>query len=119
MAKDYSGWGGRKKRLQDLAAKKEAAQKVDKQPSSKKAKRGKPPTVKHRLDKAEVMICDMARELAHALNLLTELHPDVVVPYNSRKDYWWSKFHFHQAEQLLIDAEEVIEAVMKDADVQK
>jgi len=113
MATDYSGWNGKKRRLQDLAAKKEVEQQEPKQPPSKKAKKKKPPTMKHRMDKAEQLVCDMAMELSNVVNVLTALHPEVVVPDNFRQNFW-TKFHVHQAERLIKEAGEIVDAIVKE-----
>jgi hypothetical protein len=115
MGKDYSDWNGRKRQLQNLAAKKEAAQQPDRLPKGKRAKRGKELSVKHRLDKAESLICDMASCIDRLMATLYRMDPEISkeVGTDINHKWWMLKYTIRDAERLLELADKTVEAAIK------
>lgn len=60
--KDYTDWGGKKRKLERKFAEEEARQK-ERKPKGKKRKNKD--SVTHRLNDAEVLVCDLARCLVY------------------------------------------------------
>jgi len=96
--KDYTDWNGRKRRLERMYAEMQAKQKEIK---PKKAKKNKAGGITQRLNRAESLICDMARCLCY-----------FVEEYKDTRDInsydFWTKWRMDDAERLVKKADKCI-----------
>jgi len=113
MAKDYTGWNGRKKRLEDIAAKREAAQ----APARKLKSKNKTNGVKQRMDKAEALVCDMAGTIDRLIGLIHYIKPELKDKDDDDPRYRWQwNYKLHDAERMLKKAEKLLGPILEDDD---
>jgi len=108
--KDYTDWNGRKRKLERQYAENEAKQKEGQPKKSKKNKKGG--GVAQRLNRAELLVCDLCKCLARYVEQ-EELRLEDKKPNIDDIRNWWSKWHLSDAESLIKRAE----ALMKEEGV--
>jgi len=105
MAKDYSGWNGRKLRLEQKHIDDEAAQKEARVGKSKKNKNKG--GVSHRLNRAESLVCDLSRCLEYFVKDTEERLGSEEIKDINQKGFW-TKFRLSDADDLLKRADKLM-----------